>query len=75
VGDSATIASTHSILGNSLHFGGDLGSAGVELAATLESGPRSQRTTAGYLGFEAEFRLPNACAVDKQAKPKSIPEE
>jgi predicted ATPase/DNA-binding winged helix-turn-helix (wHTH) protein len=75
VSASATIASTHSILGNSLHFGGDLGSAGVELEATLESGPRSQRTTAGYLGFEAEFRLPNACAVDKQAKPKSIPEE
>lgn len=52
VSDSATIASTHSILGNSLHFGGDLGSAGVELEATLEGGPRSQRTTAGYLGFE-----------------------
>ena len=54
VGDSATIASTHSILGNSLHFSGDLSSAGVELEATLESGPRSRGTTASYLGFEGK---------------------
>ena len=54
VEDSATIALGRFMLGNSLHFNGELGSAGVELEASQESGPRSQRTTASYLGFEGK---------------------
>jgi predicted ATPase/DNA-binding winged helix-turn-helix (wHTH) protein len=52
--DAAAIALGHYTLGNSLHFSGELSSAGVELEATLESGPRSRRTTASYLGFEGK---------------------
>jgi len=49
---AATLA--HCILGISLHLGGDLGGARVELEAALQEGPRSQRTTTIYLGFEGK---------------------
>jgi len=51
---SATNALGHFILGNSLHFTGDLGSARAELEATLESRPRSQRIMTSYLGLEGK---------------------
>jgi predicted ATPase/DNA-binding winged helix-turn-helix (wHTH) protein len=54
VEDPAPIALGHFILGNALHFSGDLGGARVELEATLKSGPRSQPTAASYLGFQGK---------------------
>jgi hypothetical protein len=50
---AATLA--HSILGISLHLSGDLGGARAELEAALRHGPRSQRTTTIYLGFEGRI--------------------
>lgn len=52
VEDSVAAALAHSILGISLHLGGDLRSARAELEAALERGPGSQRTSTIYLGFE-----------------------
>ncbi len=52
VEDPVAIALAHSILGISLHLNGDLGNAGMELAAAVERGPRTRRTTTIYLGFE-----------------------
>jgi len=52
VEDSVGAALAHSILGISLHLGGDLGSARAELEAALARGPGSQRTSTIYLGFE-----------------------
>jgi predicted ATPase/DNA-binding winged helix-turn-helix (wHTH) protein len=54
VEDPAPIALGHFILGNALHFSGDLSGARVELEATLKSGPRSQPTAASYLGFQGK---------------------
>ena len=54
VQDPAVIASARSILGNTLHFCGELGSARVELESTLASGSRRQRTTESYLGIEGK---------------------
>jgi predicted ATPase/DNA-binding winged helix-turn-helix (wHTH) protein len=54
VDDPASIALGHFILGNSLHFCGDLADARVELEATLKSGPQSQRSAASYLGFQGK---------------------
>jgi len=54
VEDPVAIALAHSILGISLHLNGDLGSAGLELAAAVRRGPRVQRTTTIYLGFEGK---------------------
>ena len=54
VEDSVAIALAHSILGASLHLSGDLADARAELEAALDRGPRSQRTTTIYLGFEGK---------------------
>jgi predicted ATPase/DNA-binding winged helix-turn-helix (wHTH) protein len=54
VEDSAAIAMAHAILGISLHLSGELSSARAELEAALRGGPRSQRTTTIYLGFEGK---------------------
>ena len=53
--DSVAKALAHSILGISLHLRGDLSDARVELDAAIQSGPRSQRTTTIYLGFEGKI--------------------
>lgn len=53
--DSAAIALAHAILGISLHLRGDLTEARAELEAALDRGPRSQRTTTIYLGFEGKI--------------------
>src|SRR3984893_8877800 len=55
VEDSVAIALAHSILGISLHLRGDLADARAELEAALDRGPRSQRTTTIYLGFEGRI--------------------
>jgi hypothetical protein len=54
VEDAAANALGHFLLGNSLHFSGDLNAAHVELEAALKNGPQSRRTTASYLGLEGE---------------------
>ncbi|WP_133707873.1 ATP-binding protein [Rhizobium sp. BK313] len=53
--DSVAIALAHSILGISLHLRGDLADARAELEAALDRGPRAQRTTTIYLGFEGKI--------------------
>jgi tetratricopeptide (TPR) repeat protein len=53
--DSVASALAHSILGISLHLRGDLAEARAELEAALDRGPRSQRTTTIYLGFEGKI--------------------
>jgi tetratricopeptide (TPR) repeat protein len=53
--DSVAIALAHAILGISLHMRGDLAQARAELEAALDRGPRSQRTTTIYLGFEGKI--------------------
>jgi hypothetical protein len=55
VEDKAAVTLAHSILGISLHLSGDLDGARVELEAALQEGPRSQRTTTIYLGFEGKI--------------------
>jgi predicted ATPase len=55
VEDAVAIALAHSILGISLHLRGDLADARAELEAALDRGPRSQRTTTVYLGFEGKI--------------------
>ena len=56
VGDEVAIELARSVLGTSLHLTGDLGSARVELEASLTHGPRAQpRTTAIHLGFEGRY--------------------
>jgi hypothetical protein len=54
VDDPAAVALGHFLLGNSLHFCGDLAGAGVELEATLKSGLPSPRSAASYLGFQGK---------------------
>ncbi|MER9567198.1 winged helix-turn-helix domain-containing protein [Mesorhizobium sp. M0571] len=53
--DSVAIALAHSVLGISLHLRGDLAEARAELEAALDRGPRAQRTTTIYLGFEGKI--------------------
>ncbi|MER9599647.1 winged helix-turn-helix domain-containing protein [Mesorhizobium sp. M0244] len=53
--DSVAIALGHSVLGISLHLRGDLAEARAELEAALDRGPRAQRTTTIYLGFEGKI--------------------
>jgi predicted ATPase/DNA-binding winged helix-turn-helix (wHTH) protein len=55
VKDLDAIALAHSILGVSLHLAGDLADAGAELESALDRGPRAQRTTTVYLGFEGKI--------------------
>jgi len=54
VADPAPVALGHFILGNALHFSGDLGAARIELEAALTRGPRSQWTAASYHGFQGK---------------------
>jgi predicted ATPase/DNA-binding winged helix-turn-helix (wHTH) protein len=53
--DPVAIALAHAILGISLHLRGDLAEARTDLEAALDRGPRSQRTTTIYLGFEGKI--------------------
>jgi tetratricopeptide (TPR) repeat protein len=55
VDDSVATALAHSILGISLHLGGDLTGARVQLEAAVRREPRSRRTTTIYLGFEGRY--------------------
>jgi hypothetical protein len=50
---SATLAG--SLMGISLHLSGDLGRARTALEAALRFGPRSDRTTTNYLGFDGRL--------------------
>jgi predicted ATPase/DNA-binding winged helix-turn-helix (wHTH) protein len=59
VEDSVAVPVAHHLLGISLHLCGDLAGARVELEEALDRGPRSQRTSAAYLGFESKI-LANA---------------
>ena len=59
VEDSVAVAVARHLLGISLHLCGDLAGARVELEAALDRRPRSQRTSAAYLGFESKI-LANA---------------
>ena len=52
--DPAPVALGHFILGNALHFSGDLSGARVELEATLKSGPRFAGIAASYHGFQGK---------------------
>lgn len=54
VADPAAVALGHFILGNALHFSGDLAGAHVNLEATLKHGSQSQRGAASYLGFQGK---------------------
>jgi predicted ATPase/DNA-binding winged helix-turn-helix (wHTH) protein len=54
VNDSGTIVSAHSMLGNTLHFNGELENANAEFQAALKIGLRAQRNTATYLGVEGK---------------------
>jgi predicted ATPase/DNA-binding winged helix-turn-helix (wHTH) protein len=54
VEDPAPVALGHFILGNALHFSGDLRGARVELEAALKSAPRSRRSAASYHGFQGK---------------------
>jgi predicted ATPase/DNA-binding winged helix-turn-helix (wHTH) protein len=53
--DPVAIALAHAILGISLHLRGELAEARAELEAALDRGPRPQRTTTIYLGFEGKI--------------------
>jgi hypothetical protein len=50
--DSAAVAMAHSVMGISLHLGGEHERAHVELECALRNGPQSPRTSAIYLGFD-----------------------
>ena len=54
VEDSVAASVAHHLLGISLHLRGDLAVARIELEAALDRRPRSQRTSAAYLGFESK---------------------
>jgi predicted ATPase/DNA-binding winged helix-turn-helix (wHTH) protein len=53
--DSAATTLAHSLMGISLHLGGDLQAARMELEAALRQAPHSQRTTTVYLGFDGKI--------------------
>ena len=55
VDDTVAIALAKAILGISLHLRGALADARAELEAALDRGPRFQRTTTVYLGFEGRI--------------------
>ena len=52
--DPAPVAFGHFILGNALHFSGDLGGAGVEIEAALTIVPRPRRGAVSYHGFQGK---------------------
>ncbi|TIX55744.1 MAG: transcriptional regulator, partial [Mesorhizobium sp.] len=53
--DSVSITLAHSLMGISLHLSGELGRAQTALEAALRCGPRSDRTTTNYLGFDGRI--------------------
>jgi predicted ATPase len=53
--DSVSTTLAHSLMGISLHLSGDLGRAQTALEAALRFGPRSDRTTTNYLGFDGRL--------------------
>jgi predicted ATPase/DNA-binding winged helix-turn-helix (wHTH) protein len=52
--DEVTMASAHSLLGNTLHFNGDLRNARVELEMTMATELPSQRNMMSHIGFEGK---------------------
>jgi predicted ATPase/DNA-binding winged helix-turn-helix (wHTH) protein len=52
IGDAATIALAHFLMGNTLRGVGDLGGACRELEAALKYRPQGQQTRTNYLGFD-----------------------
>jgi hypothetical protein len=50
--DSVSTTLAHSLMGISLHLSGELGRAQTALEVALRDGPRSDRTTTNYLGFD-----------------------
>lgn len=50
--DSVSTTLAHSLMGISLHLNGELGRAQTALETALRYGPRSDRTTTNYLGFD-----------------------
>lgn len=53
--DSVSTTLAHSLMGISLHLSGELGRAQTALEAALRHGPRSDRTTTNYLGFDGRI--------------------
>lgn len=53
--DSAATTLAHSLMGISLHLGGDVQAARVELEAAVRRAPQSRRTTTVYLGFDGKI--------------------
>jgi predicted ATPase/DNA-binding winged helix-turn-helix (wHTH) protein len=54
IGDAATIALAHFLLGNTLHVVGDLAGARIELEAAMKR-PHGQRARMNYLGFDHDI--------------------
>ncbi|MBB2161646.1 ATP-binding protein [Gluconacetobacter sacchari] len=55
LGDSVSTTLAHSLMGISLHLSGELGRAQTALEAALRCGPRADRTTTDYLGFDGRL--------------------
>jgi tetratricopeptide (TPR) repeat protein len=53
--DSVSTTLAHSLMGISLHLNGELSRAQSALEAALRYGPRSDRTTTNYLGFDGRL--------------------
>lgn len=53
--DSVSTTLAHSLMGISLHLSGELGRAQTALETALRCGPRSDRTTTNYLGFDGRI--------------------
>lgn len=53
--DTVSTTLAHSLMGVSLHLSGELGRARTTLEAALRYGPRSDRTTTNYLGFDGRI--------------------
>ncbi|TKB99498.1 MAG: transcriptional regulator, partial [Mesorhizobium sp.] len=53
--DSVSTTLAHSLMGISLHLNGELDRAQTAVEAALRHGPRSDRTTTNYLGFEGRI--------------------
>ncbi|WP_338112432.1 hypothetical protein [Rhizobium gallicum] len=53
--DAVSTTLAHSLMGISLHLSGELGRARTAVEAALWRGPRSDRTTTNYLGFDGRI--------------------
>ncbi|MER8369910.1 winged helix-turn-helix domain-containing protein [Mesorhizobium sp. M1378] len=53
--DSVSTTLAHSLMGISLHLSGELDRAQMAVEAALRYGPRSDRTTTNYLGFDGRI--------------------